>query len=181
MISRHWQTTGAIWPCGVSTSMTWLDFGALITLLQRFAIRAIVEIGVEHGGCTAPLSSYARYTGVAYWGIDRSLASLSPAVAQHDGALLVERDAWAAETVAEVGAWIAAHPVPSLIFCDGGDKPHELRLYAPLLRSGDILVGHDYRNEYMDDALWGLPDDLERLQADWLDDVLLCAFRRGHD
>lgn len=33
----------------------------------------------------------------------------------------------------------------SLIFCDDGDKPKELRAYAPLLKRGDHIMVHDYR------------------------------------
>lgn len=179
MTSAHWRQTGGIWPMGVSTSLTWYDVGALLTLIPLFGVRLVVEIGVEHGGLAALLASYGRYTGRDYRGVDISLRSLAPAVREHAGALLYERDAWATDTLAEVATWLGQHPRPALIFCDGGDKPRELRTYARIIRPGDILVGHDYHNEYVDDALWGL-EHLERVRADWLDDTLLCVFR-GRD
>lgn len=179
MPSAHWRQTGGIWPLGVSTSLTWYDFGALLTIIQRYGIRTAIEIGVEHGGLAALLSSYGRYSTLAYRGIDISLRSLAPAVRQNDEPRLIERDAWRPATIAEVGNWLEILPAPALIFCDGGDKPKELRLYAPLLRRGDVLAGHDYHNEYVDDALVGLPDDLIRLTHDWLADTLICAFTRG--
>lgn len=167
---------------GVSTSLTWYDVGALLTLIQAFGARFILEIGVEHGGLAALLLSYARYAPepIAYRGIDITLNALATRVRdQHTAETLYERDAWAPGTLNEVAYWLELAPAPALIIVDGGDKPKELRLYAPLLRPGDVIVAHDYHNEYVDDALWGLPADLQRLHADWLDDTLLCAFQRG--
>lgn len=181
MTSAHWRQTGGVWPLGVSTSLTWLDIGALLTLIQAAQIQLIIEIGVEHGGAAALFAAYCRYAAGAlvYRGIDINLDALAYTVRDHDSAALFQRDAWAPETVAEVAEWMRAMPGPCLLFCDGGDKPRELHTYAPLLRVGDVLVGHDYHNEYVDDALVGLPADLTRVHADWLDDTLLCVFVRG--
>lgn len=35
-------------------------------------------------------------------------------------------------------------PGPTLVLCDGGSKANEFRLLAPLLKVGDIIMGHDY-------------------------------------
>lgn len=178
MRSALWHQTGGIWPVGVSTSLTWYDVGAILYILQAAHIRAVVEIGVEHGGLAGLLLAYGHYTGCAYRGYDITLAPLHPAVRERASAYLVERDAHTSDAVAEIGAWLAAQPSPALIFCDGFDKPHELRLYAPLLRPGDVLLGHDYHNEYVEDAIADIP--ATRVYADWLDDTLLCMFVRGN-
>jgi len=173
-----WQQTGGVWPLGVSCSLTWLDLGAIAHVLQRASIRLVIEIGVEHGGLAAYLASYCHYTGCSYKGIDITLNPLHPVV-REDMALaqIEERDAWSAATVERVAQWVAQSHGPVLIFCDGGDKPKELHLYAPLLRPGDVLLGHDYGNEYDDAAIADVP--ATRLHADWLDDTLLCAFVCG--
>ena len=158
---------------GVSCSLTWYDVGALLTVIQQGGIRTILEIGVEHGGLAALLHTYAHTNGLTYRGIDIALAALD--VRLHD-ADIVERDAWARETVDELARWIAAMPAPALIICDGGDKPRELKLYAPLLRPGDVLLGHDYHNEYGDEAIADV--GAAQVRADWLDDTLLCMFVR---
>lgn len=41
---------------------------------------------------------------------------------------------------------------PVLVFCDNGDKPREFALYAPVLRSGDIIAVHDNGTEFFADA-----------------------------
>jgi len=35
----------------------------------------------------------------------------------------------------------------SLLFCDGGNKVQEFNSFAPFLKSGDVIMAHDYRHE----------------------------------
>lgn len=176
MTSALWRQTGGIWPMGVSCSLTWYDAGAILHTIQTAHIRTVLEIGTEHGGLTALLRAYGQYTGLMYRGIDITLAPLHTEVRARDGVAIDQRDAWAPSTVEELGRWLAEMPAPALIFCDGGDKPKELAIYAPLLRIGDVLLGHDYHNEYVDDAIADVP--AEQIRTDWLDDTLLCMFVR---
>lgn len=170
MTSALWRQTGGIWPMGVSCSLTWYDLGAIVHIMQVRHIRSIVEIGVEHGGLAVYLAAYCAVTGSDYYGIDITLTPLDTRVHLP----VAVRDAWLPETIAEVGRWLDAYPAPALIICDGGDKPKELHLYAPLLRAGDVLLGHDYHNEYVDAAICDVP--ATRVHTDWLDDTLLCMF-----
>lgn len=178
MTSAHWRQTGAIWPIGISCSLTWLDLGAITYILQSSDIRLVVEIGVEHGGLAAYLAPYCCYTGCVYRGLDITLAALDNRLRRDLTGVVIERDAWDPATVAEVGGWVAQTDGPALIFCDGGDKPKELHLYASVLRPGDVLIGHDYNNEYTEEAIADI--SLTRIYTDWLADTLLCAFVRGH-
>lgn len=181
MTSALWRQTGGVWPVGVSCSLTWYDVGALLTFIRDARIRTIVEIGVEHGGASALFLSLCSYAPelMAYLGIDITLNALATPVRTQDSAVFWQRDAWLPDTVQEVGVWLRERPAPRLIFIDGGNKPKELCLYAPLLAPGDLIVAHDYGNEYSDEALVDLPPALRRLRPDWLDDTLLCAFRAG--
>ena len=178
MTSDLWRRTGAIWPIGVSCSLTWCDLGAIAHIIQTAGIKTVLEVGVEHGGLAAYLRAYGMYTGLAYRGIDITLNALAFAVRDLDGSAIDQRDAWDPRTVHEMAQWLKDAPAPALIICDGGDKPRELHLYAPLLRYGDVLIGHDYHNEYNDDALAGMPEEVTQVRADWLDDTLLCMFVR---
>lgn len=48
----------------------------------------------------------------------------------------------------------------TLVLCDGGNKINEFKLIAPLLKSGDIIMAHDYApsieyfNKYMYNTIW---------------------------
>jgi cephalosporin hydroxylase len=171
MTSAMWRHTGAIWPMGVPTSLTWYDMGAVLNILQIASIRTVLEIGVEHGGLSSVLIAHGKNTGVVYRGIDITLEPLHPVI---PAGLIDQRDAWDAATVREMGLWLATQPAPALIICDGGDKPKELHLYAPLLRPGDVMIGHDYHNEYDDTAIATVP--ATQVCAEWLDDTLLCMW-----
>ena len=39
----------------------------------------------------------------------------------------------------------------TIIFCDGGDKPYELRTFAPALKKGDIIACHDWGRAIKDE------------------------------
>lgn len=181
MTNDAWRHTGAVWPAGVPTSLTWYDIGALLHVLNFNPTRLFVEIGVEHGGLGALIASYGRYTGMIYRGIDITTEYLHPRVRDYEGHIIFQRDAWESATVDEVRGWMTAIDGPALLFCDGGNKPRELKLYAPLIRPGDILMGHDYHNEYGDDALQDMPPNVRQIQPDWLNDTLLCMFRHRDD
>lgn len=178
MPSALWRQTGGIWPMGVSCSLTWYDLGAIAHVIQTRHIKGVLEIGVEHGGLAAYLEAFSYYNSFIYRGIDITLNALAPKVYERFGALVEQRDAWHEATVRSADNWIANVPGPVLIFCDGGDKPKELKLYAPLIRAGDVLLGHDYHNEYTDAALADMPSCVEQVRTDWLDDTLLCMFVR---
>jgi len=47
----------------------------------------------------------------------------------------------------------------SVVFCDGGDKPHELRTFAPALKKGDIIACHDWGRAIKDE--W-VADDIKK-------------------
>lgn len=42
---------------------------------------------------------------------------------------------------------LISRPGKTLLFCDNGDKPLEVKLYSPFLKPGDILVVHDWMTE----------------------------------
>lgn len=37
---------------------------------------------------------------------------------------------------------------PCVLLCDGGNKPREFQTYAPHLRSGDLILAHDYAPDW---------------------------------
>lgn len=174
MTSALWRHTGGIWPLGVSCSLTWLDLGAIAHIIQTARIRTVLEIGVEHGGLAAWLLAYGRYNDIAYRGVDITLNALQTQVGVVDRAAFVERDAWTDAAVEDARQWLGRQIGPALIIIDGGDKPKELHLYAPLLRAGDVMIGHDYHNEYGDAQIATVP--AQQQHAEWLDDTLLCMW-----
>lgn len=189
MFTQDWaaptlyRQTGQIWPAGVPTSLTWYDVGAIVHTIQAARVEIVVEIGVEQGGLAALLLAACYFAmphyGIPplrqYFGVDIALHTLADSVHERYPDRFLEADAWDAATVARVAQEIAPYN-RALIFCDGGDKPKDLRTYAAIARPGDLLLAHDYGNEYTDAAFVDLPPTLERLTPSWLDDTLLCLF-----
>lgn len=52
---------------------------------------------------------------------------------------------------------LLAQPGLSVVFLDGGDKPHEFRLFVPALKIGDIVAIHDWdravKQEWVQDVI----------------------------
>lgn len=178
-----YRQTGQIWPVGVPTSLTWYDVGALLHTIQAAHVEVVVEIGVEQGGLAALLLAACHFAmphyGIPplrqYFGVDIALHTLADRVLELYPDRFLEADAWDSTTMARVAQEIAPYG-RALIFCDGGDKPKDLRTYADVARSGDLLLAHDYRHEYHDAAFADLPPTLERLTPIWLEETLLCLF-----
>lgn len=183
-LKNLWRQTAGIWPVGVPTSLTWHDIGAVMHILQSAHINLVVEIGIDQGGLTALMLAYREYSAgrmdvpyLQYLGIDINTELMCEAVRNRDRSLFIQADAFAPETIQHVHTAVQQTHGRALIFCDGGDKPREIRAYASVLRPGDLLLAHDYHNEYVDEALQDLPSNLERLQPEWIAETLLCLFQ----
>lgn len=184
-----WRQTGGIWPLSLPTSLTWTDIGALLHLIRMYGVGLFVEIGVEHGGLAALMMAYSDATRdrtnvgwqsvpfLDYIGIEIDLRRVNTPVLRQAGSRILGINAWSESAVALVAATVRDCPHRALIFCDGGDKPRELHLYQAVLRPGDLLIAHDYHNEYGDEAISDLDTRLNRIVAPWLEDTLLCAFQ----
>lgn len=128
---------------GICIQQSWPDLWLWERLLNAHPeIQAIIEIGTKHGGLSLYLLAQATYRGMAFWTCD-ILPCPRPVLLQRfrkgnvfdfDGACLKRllRDA----------------PHPLILFCDGGDKQMEFRMFVPSLRPGDIVGAHDWGSEF---------------------------------
>jgi len=158
--------TGALWPLGIPVSQSWREIGASLFAIQEFGIGSYLEIGVHRGGLASLLIARTLTTPLTYDGIEIDAAQLHPAladlVAYAPRAEIAIGDVIASSWLADTLAGAAR---PALVLCDGGDKPRELALVAPLLRPGDYVLVHDYGSEVCDADL---PTSLTRLTPPWL-------------
>jgi hypothetical protein len=53
---------------------------------------------------------------------------------------------------------------PTVLFCDNGDKPLEVNLFAPSLQPGDLVVVHDWNTEI---AASDIPETLQPIHEEW--------------
>lgn len=140
-------------PFGILVGHTWMEVGLILNFINTARITRFIEIGVHKGGLCAMLAhmtehmAYFHYLGIEINPdiIDKSVKKLfHPSMAEHDIRQLIIADAHKRETVNTVYEWIHRSAGPALVYCDGGDKPKEFGLYAPVIRSGDFIAAHDW-------------------------------------
>lgn len=170
-----WQRNGELWPMSVPTSMTWNDIGAVLMVIQEYCITTVIEIGVDQGGLTAVFAARMNYDpSFKYFGIEWHRSKISEKIMSMDIPIRID-DAFSDDSIRLVQEAIQADRNRVLILCDGGDKPREMKTYAPLLREGDIIMAHDYGRE----ITWrDIPSDVIVLNKEWMQDTNLVLARK---
>ena len=125
-------------------------------ILNLYCIEHILETGTARGGLSLFLQQQAAVRDIGYNtydAIDRRKDSCNYAVetkAVNNLALLnphyKKLDVFAEETVAEIRAIMETKRV--LFYCDNGNKPREVKTYAPFLRPGAVIGTHDWNNQF---------------------------------
>jgi len=115
-------------------------------LFRTFKPVKVLEIGTADGGLTILLRDLldeARLKATDLWTCDPSVRERPHLV--HPGIMYYAVDALNS-TVLEYHVKYAEGP--ALVLCDGGNKPAEFNKYAKFLRSGDVIMAHDYAPDH---------------------------------
>lgn len=115
-------------------------------MFRTFKPVRVLEIGTADGGLTILLRDLLDEAGLKatdLWTCDPSVRE-RPHLLQ-PGIMYYAVDALNS-TVLEYHVKYAEGP--ALVLCDGGNKPAEFNRYAAYLRSGDVLMAHDYAADY---------------------------------
>jgi len=141
-------------PSGIAVAHTWLQIAALLWGIEEFGIETFIELGTYLGGLGSILLPGAAYGKFAYLSIERDAGVVDvrfrqevEKLADHRRAALWSGDVFDPEMVESVRLKVQQAEGPTLIYCDDGNKPQELRTYAALLRVGDYIGAHDYPGE----------------------------------
>jgi hypothetical protein len=142
---------------GVNCSQSWADFLFWERLLNAHpGLRSIVELGTGEGGFSRYLSIQAEARGLAFSTFDH-----------------VHMDGQSAPGFQKLDIFavpeevVAALVEPTVLFCDNGDKPREVELFAPLLQPKSLVVVHDWNVEI---TVGDIPDVLRPVHEDlWTD------------
>jgi len=121
-------------------------------MFKFFKPKRIVEIGAGKGGLSIFLGIHAALMDAKAISIDREdymntedifrKLSLPTQFLISDYKLIFD------ECVS-----FAHEDSPALILCDNGSKEEELALFAPHLRPGDVMMGHDYKIEIREEVV----------------------------
>ena len=113
-------------------------------LFRTFKPVRVLEIGTAAGGLTLLIRDLLDEAGcqtTPFWTVD-PMAMPRPYL-EVDGINYIHADAFEPELLERLQGYVAK-PGPTLMICDGGDKKREFRTFAPHLKSGDIIMAHDY-------------------------------------
>jgi len=123
---------------GVRTEQNNNIFEFLNKLSRETSPMRILELGYRHGGFTSLLHDHCLSRNIPIYAYDIEAlekSKLSNRVMRVHGNIfhMIER----------IGG-IIQNEGQSLVFCDGGDKNLEFQLLSPYLKTGDVIMTHDY-------------------------------------
>ena len=140
---------------------------AFTTFLTEEKPDRIIEIGTAYGGCTLILADIANTTAIytydnrdVCWHRTKNKKNVTTVVG----------DVFSQEIHDQIKGLIQSEG-KVLLLCDGGNKVKEFNTFAPYLKSGDMIMAHDYAGrtcdwqwvEISDDDIEDVVED-ERLQ-----------------
>ena len=113
---------------GIPIQQTWTALYMLEKLITEQEIKTIFELGAGNGALTKFFECHTPH----FWSFD---------IKNGDDVFSYRIK----RLVTEINLLVLIQPwEKSMIFCDNGDKPREIRTYAPMLKKGDFILGHDY-------------------------------------
>lgn len=144
---------------GVACAQFWCDFLLWEALLNSNPqLTGIVELGTWEGGFSRYLASQAWVRGISFTSFD-VVVPTAPTTLFPFHQLDIYR------YPEQVEQFLTG---PVALFCDGGNKPRELRTFPPLCAEGSIIVVHDWGTETLPSDV---PDFLEELYGDYCDEI----------
>ena len=114
------------------------------SILRKIDFKRIIEIGTEHGGLSTYFYLYCKVKGAEFITVDNVNHS-KPAIIKESFYLV---DAYSPEGISFISKAIQ-EPGITIVYCDGGDKARELKIYTPYLKIYDYIAVHDWG-----DAVW---------------------------
>jgi len=134
---------------GIPTQHSPLAVWMLEQVLNKYRPGAIVEIGTFMGGLTTYLGIWALHNNARILSVDNN-PRISDATDKHLRYLnvfLETADAYEPGFVRFVQSFIKHENRTVLIYCDGGKKLKELKIYGEIAPPGSLVGCHDYGTE----------------------------------
>lgn len=121
-------------------------------------LKTIVELGTFEGGFSLYLASQAQWRNLDFRTYD-----VVPPQRKIPG--FVQLDIFAKADA--IGRHLERHD-PLVLFCDGGNKPRELRTFAPYLSQHSIIAVHDWGTEVFEE---NVPHYLEMIYQEFCEEM----------
>lgn len=121
-------------------------------------VTAIVELGTWQGGFSLYLDAQARWRGIEFHTFD--ITDPEREIPGFEKIDIYRHADELGKRFAEMG--------PIVLFCDGGNKPRELKTFPPYLHKESIIVVHDWGTETLPSDV---PDFLEEVYGQFCDEI----------
>lgn len=139
---------------GNKISQSWHDLFIWEQVLNRQEPVRILELGTFTGGMASYLHVQALMRGAEFMSFDSApLEAIrldrpdSPYTSSWKFSFR-QMDVFTSASIKYIGDMIKL-PGQTVLFCDNGNKPHEMLTYVPLLKVDDIVAVHDWGTEFM--------------------------------
>jgi len=134
---------------GLPMQQTWEDLVLWEWFLNRVQVKSILELGTGSATFSCYLLTQCISRGLSFATVDIHIPE------QHSlhkilgiPSVFHQIDLSKPGAKKEVGRVMAGLPRPIILYCDNGDKPHEVAVFSDLLQRGDYLGVHDYGIEF---------------------------------
>lgn len=151
---------------GMPMQQSWQDLVIWEWFLNRARAKSIVELGTGNGAFSCYLLSQCIARQMHFATLDRKEPEQS-LLHQKLGLrrLFRKMNLMSLEAKSELGVILSQLPRPVVLFCDNGDKPHEIAIFCDLLKAGDYVGVHDYGIEFHEHHLDPIRDRVVELMA----------------
>ena len=155
---------------GITMAQTWDDlilWEAILNTASEYGLAGIMEIGTWKGGLSGWLWAQAQIRDLKFVTYDASVPELPEALSDSFRRV----DVFSKQGKKAVGEWIAwcEKTGPMILFCDGGNKPRELKELTPMLKHpSSLVVVHDWGTETNPEDV---PEWLEEMWGAHCDEV----------
>lgn len=107
-------------------------------------VKTIIEIGTDFGGLTNLLSDLpiSREARIHTFDINKERF-----ISYNDKIIFHNEDVFSVEAKIET---LIQNEGTTLLLCDGGNKKEEFKIFHKYLKSGDIIMAHDYASNMQD-------------------------------
>ena len=139
---------------------------AMRSLFADYPPTRLLEIGTAAGGLSMLLRELCPEVPIRSYDV-RPSPHLAKLVAAGIDARTA--DVFSPQVLSEIADYVQ-QPGRSVILCDGGDKPSELRQMAQIAKPGDLILAHDYacdRKHFHREMRGSRWDWCEITDADW--------------
>ena len=118
---------------------SWSGLFMLEVVLTKYKPGLIIELGTGYGSLTRFFSMFAP---VVTFDIDDTKL-----IKEYPGITYYIMDVFSKKATDVIVELIKSKNKKIFLFCDGGNKGREFNTYAPMLKTGDLLFGHDWRSD----------------------------------